>query len=354
MADTYGGGEESSAVDVTVKYKVTLPPGGSFNTLKIVAKKDSIPEDVSDGDKIVDISPSKTKKTVTGLDENALYYFKIFGEDTSNNTSESDEKHITTSGDEGWLFDYTGAIQTFTAPKTGIYSLETWGAQGGDATDGTNTARGGYGAYAYGEVLLQQGETIYINVGGQNGYGGGGNYVPPYIEIEPSILDNNVFVSSQSDAGYSPASYGANYYITLFPDTVSHFDNTKCILTGQQNKSAYTHTTDGQGNDIMSYSNNNTYSISVLAIPLGDLYDVSKIAFSYKIDSSGYEYKFINMWTANIDTSTGSVIESVSIFADNESKSWTDTEVNVNKQMNYLIVQTCNGQNALKDIKVYL
>lgn len=104
----------------------------------------------------------------------------------------------------------------------------------------------------------------------------------------------------------------------------------------------------------MSYSNNNTYSISVLAIPLGDLYDVSKIAFSYKIDSSGYEYKFINMWTANIDTSTGSVIESVSIFADNESKSWTDTEVNVNKQMNYLIVQTCNGQNALKDIKVYL
>lgn len=179
LADTYGGGEESSAVDVTVKYKVTLPPGGSFSTLKIVAKKDSIPEDASDGDKIVDISPSKTKKTVTGLDENSLYYFKIFGEDTNSNTSESDEKHITTSADEGWTFDYTGQIQTFTAPKTGIYQLETWGAQGGDATDGTLTARGGYGAYAVGEVLLQQGDTLYINVGGQNGYGGGGNYTPP-------------------------------------------------------------------------------------------------------------------------------------------------------------------------------
>ena len=184
MADTYGGGEESSAVDVTVKYKVTLPPGGSFSVLKLVAKKDSMPNDISDGDKIVDLSPSKTKKTVTGLDENSLYYFKIFAEDTSNNTSESDEKHIMTSGDEGWSFDYTGSIQTFTAPKTGIYQLETWGAQGENATDGTNTARGGYGAYAVGEVLLQQGDTLYINVGGQNGYGGGGG-----IQKEHNLSD---------------------------------------------------------------------------------------------------------------------------------------------------------------------
>lgn len=182
LADTYGGGEASSAVDVTVKYKVTLPPGGIFDVLKLVAKKDSIPEDITDGDKIVDISPSKTKKTITGLDENSLYYFKIFAEDTNSNTSESDEKHIMTSGDEGWNYDYTGEIQTFTAPKTGIYQLETWGAQGGDATDGILTARGGYGAYAYGEVFLTQGDTLYINVGGQNGYGGGGNYTPPNNE----------------------------------------------------------------------------------------------------------------------------------------------------------------------------
>lgn len=179
LADTYGSGEESSAVDVTVKYKVTLPPSGAFDVLKLVAKKGSIPEDAFDGDKIVDISPTKTKKTVTGLDENSTYYFKIFAEDTNNNTSESDEKHITTSTDEGWLFDYTGEIVEWTVPKTGYYSLETWGAQGGEATDGTNSARGGYGAYAYGEVLLTQGEKLYINVGGQNGYGGGGNYVAP-------------------------------------------------------------------------------------------------------------------------------------------------------------------------------
>lgn len=182
LADTYGSGEASSAVDVTVKYKVTLPPGGPFSVLKLVTKKDSEPEDVTDGDKIVNISANKTKKTVTGLDENSTYYFKIFAEDSNGSTSESNEKHITTSADEGWSFDYTGEIQTFVAPKTGIYQLETWGAQGGDASDGMLTARGGYGAYAYGEVLLTQGEKLYINVGGQNGYGGGGNYTPPNNE----------------------------------------------------------------------------------------------------------------------------------------------------------------------------
>ena len=198
LADIYGGGEESSAVDVTVKYKVTLPPGGVFDVLKLVAKKGSEPEDATDGDKIVDISPSKTKKTVTGLDENSIYYFKIFAEDSNGSTSESNEKHITTSGDEGWLFNYTGEIQTFTAPKTGIYSLETWGAQGGNATDGTNVARGGYGAYAYGEVLLQQGDTLYINVGGQNGYGGGG--VPPVVPPEYQAQIDQI--NGDSGSGY--------------------------------------------------------------------------------------------------------------------------------------------------------
>lgn len=172
LADTYGGEEESSAVDVTVKYKVTLPPGGSFSALKIVAKKDSAPEDASDGDNIVDISPTKTKKTISDLDENSLYYFKIFGEDTNGNTSESDEKHINTSEEEGVPFDYTGSIQEFTVPETGMYSLETWGAQGQNA--GNN--RGGYGAYAYAEAFLTEGQKLYIGIGGQNGYNGGGNY----------------------------------------------------------------------------------------------------------------------------------------------------------------------------------
>lgn len=159
--------------DVTINYTIEAWSGGSYTQCKVVAKKKKIPQDISDGKtKNVSIGTDNTV-TMTGLDELTDYYFVIFCTD-GNKTVSSDPVNKKTGRDNGVDFSYTGEIQTFTAPKTGIYSLETWGAQGGDATDGTNTARGGYGAYAYGEVFLQQGDTLFVNVGGQNGYGGGG------------------------------------------------------------------------------------------------------------------------------------------------------------------------------------
>ena len=78
-------------------------------------------------------------------------------------------------------FSFTGYPQPYVVPKTGIYKLETWGAQGGSA----NGCIGGYGAYATGEVSLTKGDTIYVIVGGiglgynthtglLGGYNGGG------------------------------------------------------------------------------------------------------------------------------------------------------------------------------------
>ena len=168
-----------SAIDVTANFIISNPPVGELASRILAAKKGSIPESIEDADKTVSIPANATSATMPGLDENSQYYFAIFVADATGDTAVSDPKDIYTSGDEGYNFDYTGEIVEWTVPKTGIYSLETWGAQGGDATDGTNSARGGYGAYAYGEVLLTQGEKLYINVGGQNGYGGGGNYIAP-------------------------------------------------------------------------------------------------------------------------------------------------------------------------------
>jgi len=74
---------------------------------------------------------------------------------------------------ESTNFAYTGREQVFTAPVKGYYQLETWGAQGG--------GYGGYGAYSTGVVLLEENQSIYINVGGTppskyvGGYNGGGN-----------------------------------------------------------------------------------------------------------------------------------------------------------------------------------
>ena len=68
-------------------------------------------------------------------------------------------------------------MQTFTAPITGNYKLEVWGAQG---------SRGGLGGYSIGNKVLSISTNLYICVGsqgnicsgrtgGNGGYNGGGN-----------------------------------------------------------------------------------------------------------------------------------------------------------------------------------
>lgn len=65
-------------------------------------------------------------------------------------------------------FVYTGGVQTFTAPGTGAYTFEVWGAQGG-----AGDSRAGKGGYAKGTVNLTAGEVVHIYVGGSSGYNGG-------------------------------------------------------------------------------------------------------------------------------------------------------------------------------------
>lgn len=71
-------------------------------------------------------------------------------------------------------FNYTGTVQQYVAPSTGTYTLEVWGAQGGHSQY-DNRIQGGLGGYSKGQITLNQGETISIYVGGQNGYNGGGS-----------------------------------------------------------------------------------------------------------------------------------------------------------------------------------
>lgn len=64
-------------------------------------------------------------------------------------------------------YDYTGGYQLFTAPTSGVYKLELWGASGGDSyLPNTDETRGGYGGYTSGEIALASGEKLYIYVGG--------------------------------------------------------------------------------------------------------------------------------------------------------------------------------------------
>ena len=95
-------------------------------------------------------------------------------------------KPISYTGDTVFDFDYTGGEQTFIAPVSGTYKLETWGAQGGSIQN----VLSGFGGYSIGSVHLLKNENLYIIAGGQGekldisietiagtkgGYNGGGN-----------------------------------------------------------------------------------------------------------------------------------------------------------------------------------
>lgn len=88
---------------------------------------------------------------------------------------------------EVYSYDCTGAAQTFSVTCDGIYKIELWGACPTDRSDG---------AYVCGEISLNEGETIYIYVGGKgidvsktvfNGGGhigsiaGGATVLPPVV-----------------------------------------------------------------------------------------------------------------------------------------------------------------------------
>ena len=67
-------------------------------------------------------------------------------------------------------YDYRGNYETFTAPATGYYDIELWGASGSpwiDTSNGVNIP-GGLGGYTKGSIFLQAEETLYVYVGEGN------------------------------------------------------------------------------------------------------------------------------------------------------------------------------------------
>lgn len=79
-------------------------------------------------------------------------------------------------------FAYTGTVQEYVVPVTGLYKLEVWGGQGNPTyTHGEHTSYGGKGGYSIGYATLKKGTVLYIVCGGQGtqygvgGFNGGGS-----------------------------------------------------------------------------------------------------------------------------------------------------------------------------------
>ena len=103
------------------------------------------------------------------------------------------EKKVYTGPTE-WTFDYTGGEQTFTAPVTGTYKLETWGAQGYTV----NSYTGGYGGYSTGVINLLKSDNIYVFVGekGKGGVGNGTRYSSYPNSLNATADDNVSYIGS--------------------------------------------------------------------------------------------------------------------------------------------------------------
>ncbi len=107
-------------------------------------------------------------------------------------------------------FGYTGNIQTFTAQTSGTYDIAADGAEGGS---GLNSAAGGLGAMASGDVYLQAGATLEIVVGGAGGssrYGGGGGGGSFVIETNngSGAVDINEVIAGGGGGGIYSAGGG--------------------------------------------------------------------------------------------------------------------------------------------------
>ena len=135
-----------------------------------------------------------------------------------------------------WNYEYTGHYEEFTATYSGYYTVELWGASGGDYN---TTYVGGNGAYTKGDIYLNNGEKLYIYVGGQGtttsgwnngatnnatyGRGGGGatdvrttptSSINAYNEIE-SLRTRIMVASAGGGAGGSSYISGHNGCISV-------------------------------------------------------------------------------------------------------------------------------------------
>ena len=92
--------------------------------------------------------------------------YDVINDSTEYDVEATVECEEETGTNEVTNFDYTGSEQTFVAPVTGVYKLETWGAQGGSGNQ-VEKYVGGYGGYSVGFLNLNSNDKLYINVASQ-------------------------------------------------------------------------------------------------------------------------------------------------------------------------------------------
>lgn len=187
----------------TVKYVATDSSGNSTTYTLVFNIKDTVSPTVTYSTKI---SGSSITYEVIALDSGSgIKEYSFDGGSTwqksntrslkcntpttiivKDNAGNKTSKDVTASCQNIWVYNYSGNYQTFTAPYSGWYQIEAWGAESGNGYNSTQI--GGKGAYTSGKTYLTEGTKLYVYVGSQGGtinsrivsnggYNGGGNGV---------------------------------------------------------------------------------------------------------------------------------------------------------------------------------
>jgi hypothetical protein len=114
-------------------------------------------------------------------------------------------------------FDTTGDYYLWSAPTTGTYAFQVWGAQGGSAlnTNGNVAQTGPLGGYAAGNYPLTSGQTIYVYVGGR-----GSGSTSTYAAISGGF--NGGGIGYNGDANGRAASGGGGSDIRINSNSLSN------------------------------------------------------------------------------------------------------------------------------------
>ena len=114
-------------------------------------------------------------------------------------------------------FDTTGDYYLWSAPTTGTYTFQVWGAQGGNAlnTSGTVLKTGPLGGYSAGNYPLTSGQTVYVYVGGQ-----GSGSTSTYAAISGGF--NGGGIGYNGDADGRAASGGGGSDIRINSNSLSN------------------------------------------------------------------------------------------------------------------------------------
>ena len=102
---------------------------------------------------------NSTMFTLTNSDGNYVY---SISENAGQTLVAGNQYNYTITVKNGYVknFSYVASAQTFTAPQTGTYKIECWGASGGSATVSAGSA-----AYVAGIVSLNKNQILYVYTG---------------------------------------------------------------------------------------------------------------------------------------------------------------------------------------------